>query len=284
LITSVGSAEPGAFFVILFFRGPMAFNCHAYAAPGTVEPLKERVSFLGHSASWSLIAGAGQSRLEQAESALGQPLERAVWAVENENDSKAASSTMGGPDDITAILQRIGHDRSARDALFRLVEAELRKIAEAYMRSERADHTLQVTALLDDAFLKLIGDGTNLNWESRTHFYRAAAKAMRHILIDHERSKRAAKRPPRNRKLSPDVLVDIVTDPADIDLLALNEAIEKLTRLDPRQGDVVELHHFGGYTLEQVAPMLEISTAAAKGEWTAAKAWLHRELDREDHT
>jgi RNA polymerase sigma-70 factor (ECF subfamily) len=193
---------------------------------------------------------------------------------------------MSRPDDITTVLQKVNHDeQGARDALIRLVETELREIAEAYMRRERPDHTLQATVLVDDAFLKLLGDGSNLNWESRTHFYRAAAKAMRHILIDHERGKRAAKRPPRNQKLSPDVLVDVVADSPRIELLALNEAIEKLGRLDRRQCEVVELHHFAGYTLEQAATILGISLGTAKGEWTAAKAWLHREMTRDgSHT
>jgi RNA polymerase sigma factor (TIGR02999 family) len=186
------------------------------------------------------------------------------------------------PEDITTVLQRVNRDeQGANDALIHLVETELRRIAEAYMRRERPDHTLQATVLVDDAFLKLLGDGADFNWESRTHFYRAAAKAMRHILIDHERGKRAAKRPPRNRRLTPDVLADVVADPPRIDLLALNDAIEKLAGLDPRQCNVVELHHFGGYSLEQTASLLGISLGTAKGEWTAAKAWLHRELTRQ---
>ncbi|MBI3861071.1 MAG: RNA polymerase subunit sigma-70 [Planctomycetia bacterium] len=191
---------------------------------------------------------------------------------------------MSQSDDITTVLERINRDeQGARDALIPLVEIELRAIAEAYMRRERVDHTLQATALMDDAFLKLLGDGANLTWESRTHFFRAAAKAMRHILIDHERGRRSAKRPPGRKRLSPDVLVDAVAAAPQVDLLALNEAIENLALLDPRQAEVVDLHHFGGYTLDETARMLGISLGAAKGEWAAAKAWLHRELSSGHH-
>ena len=188
---------------------------------------------------------------------------------------------MSQSDDITAVLQRINRDeQGARETLIRLVESELRVIAEGYMRRERPDHTLQATVLVDDAFLKLFGEGANLNWDNRTHFYRAAAKAMRHILIDHARQKKAAKRPPPDRRVSPDALADAAADAPATDLLALNEAVEKLARLDSRQCHVVELHHFGGYTLNETARILGISLTTAKEEWTAAKAWLHRELSR----
>ena len=193
----------------------------------------------------------------------------------------SSSSLMSETNDITAVLQRINRgEPGARESLLRLVESELHLIAERYMRRERPDHTLEATVLVDDAFLRLFGEGANLTWENRTHFYRAAAKAMRQLLIDHARHKKAAKRPPPDRKLSPEALSYVAADAPETDWLALHEALEKLAGLDARQCQVVELHYFSGHTMNETARVLGISLTTAKEEWTAAKAWLHRELSR----
>jgi len=192
---------------------------------------------------------------------------------------------MSQSEDVTALLERIKRrEPDAREALVRVVENRLRHIAQSYLRRERPDHTLQATVLVDDACLQLLGDAAKLDWENRAHFYRAAARAMRHILIDHERGKQAAKRPPRRLRQPLEGEPVAALGPAPIDVLALHEALEKLAKLDPRQSEVVELHHFGGYTLEETARMLDVSLSTAKAEWTFAKAWLHRELSQGDTT
>lgn len=183
---------------------------------------------------------------------------------------------------VTALLAKVSSgDRGAKEELFRLVEGELRTIAEKYMRQERLGHTLQTTVLVDDAFVQLVEDGQELNWESRTHFFRTAAKAMRHILVDYQRKRLAEKRGGEQQQPREDV-ERLGEQPVSDDVLALDEALTKLAQLDARQSDIVELHHFGGYTLGQTADVLGVSRSTVKGQWRAAKAWLHRELIRGD--
>lgn len=193
---------------------------------------------------------------------------------------------MSKPSDITILLERVaGGDGEAIEALVRLVEHELHKIADGYMRRERADHTLQATVLVDEACIQLFGENANLDWESRTHFYRAAAKAMRHLLIDYERRRRASRRPPPEARQTLEALANAAGRESHAELISLNEALERLAQLDPRQCEVVELHHFGGFSIAETAKILGISPSTVKGEWATAKAWLHRELSCGDrHT
>ena len=181
--------------------------------------------------------------------------------------------------EITVLLQKAAAgDQAAEGRLFALVETELRAIAMKSMRDERIDHTLQGTVIIDDAFLRLVGKDAGIDWQNRRHFYCAAARAMRRILIDHERSRRAKRR-------GGGIPLRVVEDPdefgveqSQVDLLALDEALTKLADVSPRQSEIVELHHFGGYSLEEAGKILEISRTTAKSDWRIAKAWLYREL------
>lgn len=171
---------------------------------------------------------------------------------------------------------------NARNDLFRAVEDQLRVIAERSMRRERPDHTLQAAVLIDDAFMQLLEYGQHQNWESRTQFYRAAAHAMRRLLVDHERRRRAKKRGGDYQRVQVDV-EQLGVDSPRLDLLALDEALTTLQTLDPRQSEIVELHHFGGRTMEETARIVGLSASMVKKEWAAAKAWLYRELQRGEH-
>jgi RNA polymerase sigma factor (TIGR02999 family) len=179
--------------------------------------------------------------------------------------------------EVTQLLhQWTGGKREALDQLFPLVHAELRRLAASYMRRERPDHTLQPTALVNEAFLKLV-DQRAVRWQNRAHFFGIAAQAMRRILVDSARAHAADKRGSGELLLP----LDEALAPAEmrsIDLLALDEALTRLADLDPQQCRVVELRFFGGLTLEETAEALRISPATVGREWTLAKAWLYAEL------
>jgi RNA polymerase sigma factor (TIGR02999 family) len=179
--------------------------------------------------------------------------------------------------DVTGLLRRWREDGgSPDDRLIRAVEGELRRIAAGYMRRERADHTLQPTALVNEAYLRLVeGD---VEWESRAHFYRIAARVMRQILVDYARKHRAAKRGAGRRVNSS---ISKVADPAggvDIDVLALHLALEDFTKLEPRQAEIVELRYFGGLKEEEVAKVMHLSPATIRREVAIAKCWLGQRM------
>jgi RNA polymerase sigma factor (TIGR02999 family) len=166
----------------------------------------------------------------------------------------------------------------ASELLIPLVYAELHDLASHFMRSERAQHTLQPTALVHDAYLRLV-DQRNSTWQGRAHFYGVAAQAMRRILVDHARRKRATKREGGQRvTLADDVSVETAAE-RSIDLIALDDALEKLAAIDGRYAKVVELRFFAGLEVEEVAEALQVSPATVKRDWTFAKAFLQRELD-----
>ncbi|MGH9841284.1 MAG: sigma-70 family RNA polymerase sigma factor [Blastocatellia bacterium] len=169
-------------------------------------------------------------------------------------------------------------DREALEELTPLVYEELKKIAEGYLRRERADHTLQPTALAHEAYIKLI-DQQHVRWQNRAHFYGIAAQAMRRILVDHARARLAGKRGSGGAVVSLDEAVDISDERAS-QLLALDEALKTLAELDPQNSRVVELKYFGGMTLEETAEVLGISRATVIREWKMAKAWLYGELNQ----
>lgn len=185
----------------------------------------------------------------------------------------------GSLNTITLLLTQAREgDAKSKERLFHLVRDELHAIAEKQMRGERADHSLQATVLIDDAFLRLVSGDADISWQNRKHFYRTAANAMRQMLIDHERQRRAQRRgggEHRRIAVDPDMLGD---RNLQFDILALDEALTKLAEIDPRQSEIVELHHFGGCSLKETADLLGISLTTAKAEWKTAKAWLHREL------
>jgi RNA polymerase sigma factor (TIGR02999 family) len=162
------------------------------------------------------------------------------------------------------------------DELFPLVYAELRRIAAREMRREKPGRTLQTTALVHEAYLRLLKDAS-LSFENRAHFLGIAAHAMREILIEHARARSARKRGGGAVRLTLDDLVAPVPSPS-IDVLALDEALQRLARLDERHARVVELRYFGGLSVEETAVALELSPATVKRAWTVARAWLFREL------
>jgi len=189
------------------------------------------------------------------------------------------TSDSNPPEDVTRLLLawREG-DENALARLIPVVYDELRRLAASYMRRERPDHTLQPTALLNEAYLRLI-DQTRVAWQGRAHFFGIAARMMRRILMDHARQHKAAKRGSGGRKLPLD---EALEEPMrqDLDLLALDEALTRLEELDPRQSRVVELRFFAGLEVTEVAEVLAVSPATVKREWAVARVWLHREISR----
>jgi RNA polymerase sigma factor (TIGR02999 family) len=167
-------------------------------------------------------------------------------------------------------------DKAAFERLMPLVYAELRRLAASYLRRQRSDHTLQPTALVHEAYLRLV-DEKNIKWQNRAHFYGMAAQMMRSILIDYARNRAAMKRGGGARKLSLSV-ADRLADAPDLDLVALDDALKTLAAIDPRQGRIVELRFFGGLGIEDTAEVLQVSPATVKREWRMAKAWLYQEI------
>ena len=169
-----------------------------------------------------------------------------------------------------------GHARTAVE-LMPLVYDELRRLANNYLRREAAGHTLQPTALVNEAYLKLVGQKTN--WQNRAHFFAISAKLMRRILVDHARQRQAAKRGgSEQQRISITSAETIMKQPA-IDLLALNEALDELAQMDMQQGRIVELKFFGGLSIEETAEVLGISHATVERDWKMARAWLRRQLE-----
>ena len=182
--------------------------------------------------------------------------------------------------DVTHLLQAwSAGNRDALDELMPVVYAELHRLASARLRGERTDHTLQATALVNEAYMRLV-DQTRVRWQNRAHFFGTAAGLMRRILIDHARERRAAKRGGGATRVELDEALG-VAEARDIDVLALDTALQRLERLDTRQCRLVVLRFFGGLTIDEVAEVSELSPATVKREWATAKLWLRRELDGE---
>jgi RNA polymerase sigma factor (TIGR02999 family) len=180
---------------------------------------------------------------------------------------------------INRLLAEWGRgDERARDALMPVVYDELRRIARRHLWNERQDHTLQSAALVNEAYLRLARQKTP-QWQNRAHFFGVAAQLMRQILVDHARNRLAAKRGAGATKLTLDPEV-AQSAKADVDVLALDVALEKLTALDAQQGRLVEMRFFAGLSIEETATVLDVSPATVKREWVTARAWLKRELKR----
>jgi len=179
---------------------------------------------------------------------------------------------------ITQMLREWSDgSQEALDNLLPLVYDELHRQASRFLRKERQGHTLQTTALINEAYLKLI-DQRNVNWESRTHFFAIAAQAMRRILVDYARTTHRKKRGGDDLKLPLEEALTIAAEEKSVDLIALDEALNKLAERDEQQARVVELRYFSGLSLEETAEALHISRATAARDWSMAKAWLFREL------
>ena len=187
---------------------------------------------------------------------------------------------MASSQDVTALLGDWGRgDRTALNQLLPLVYAELRRVAARQLRNERADHTLQPTALVHEAYIKLV-DQRHVDWQNRAHFFGVAAQVMRRILVDHARRHSASKRGDGVRCVSIDEARDVAASD-EIPILALDHALDRLEKVDAELAKIVELRAFGGLTIEEAAHVLGVSPSTAKRDWRTAKAWLTRELGSE---
>jgi RNA polymerase sigma factor (TIGR02999 family) len=179
------------------------------------------------------------------------------------------------PKDVTRLLERwSGGDRDALDELTPLVYQELRKIARRQMMKERAEHTLESTALVHEAYLRLV-DQKGSKWQNRAHFFAVASEMARRILVDHAKARNAKKRG------GPKVSLDDSPEPfvqQDADVIAINDALDELAKLDPRQAKIVELRYFAGLTIEETAEVIGVSTPTVKRDWLVARAFLQRAL------
>ncbi|MFG0282805.1 MAG: sigma-70 family RNA polymerase sigma factor [Phycisphaerales bacterium JB039] len=184
-------------------------------------------------------------------------------------------------DEVTRILQQIDQRAGAAEELLPLVYDHLRAIAQRRMREERASHTLQATALVHEAFLKLVGGSDGPSWESRAHFFRVAAEAMRRILIDHARKRKSAKRGGGAAPI-PISVVDLAAEHDPAQILALNEALESLEQEDARAAEVVKLRFFAGLSVEETAEAMGISERTCMREWAFARARLFQLLGTPD--
>ena len=181
------------------------------------------------------------------------------------------------PNDITQLLVDWGKgNKKALDGVMPLVYDELHRIASRYLRRERVGHTLQTTALINEAYLRIV-DQNRVNWQSRAHFFGVAAQMMRRILVDHARSHLYAKRGGGAQKLTLDEAIATPQE-RDLDLVALDDALTTLAQVDPQQSRIIELRFFGGLTIEETAEVLGISPATVKRDWNMAKAWLFGEI------
>jgi RNA polymerase sigma-70 factor (ECF subfamily) len=180
---------------------------------------------------------------------------------------------------ITGLLSELSRgNREVEARLIPQIYDELRRVAGHYMRQERVNHTLQPTALVHEAYARLVQQPA-IPWQNRAHFFAAASRLMRNILVDHARARRADKRGGMQQQVTLDEAI-LPSHNQSIDVLALHEALEQLTTLDARQGRVVELHFFGGLSFEEIALVLGVSERTVKREWTMARAWLKGALSR----
>ncbi|MEO8521018.1 MAG: sigma-70 family RNA polymerase sigma factor [Acidobacteriota bacterium] len=178
--------------------------------------------------------------------------------------------------EISQILEGwANRDAAARDQLVSLIYDELHRLAHHYMRGERPGHTLQTTALVHEAYLRLV-DVDRIQWRDRAHFFAMAATTMRRILVDHARGQARDKR--GGGVVITQLEADVAAPEADVDVVALDAALERLSAIDAQQAKVVEFRYFAGMTIDETAAALEVSSGTVKRDWTVAKAWLYREL------
>ncbi len=183
-----------------------------------------------------------------------------------------------GGESTGRLLRRIdGGDDEAAEELFAVLYEDLRRAAGRWMGDERTAHTLQPTALVHEAFVRLVDSGPSADWESRRHFFRVAARAMRNVLVDHARARKAQKRGGELERHGLDQVLEGFREER-IDLLELDEAVERLARMDEKLARIVELRFFGGLTVEEVAPILGVSTPTVQRGWRLARMWLRKEL------
>ncbi|HSS22064.1 MAG TPA: sigma-70 family RNA polymerase sigma factor [Pyrinomonadaceae bacterium] len=193
--------------------------------------------------------------------------------------------TTATADNLTTLLVewREG-DKTALDRLTPLVYDEIRRIAHRYVQREREGHTLQTTALVNEAYLRLAGS-QHVDWQNRAHFFAVTAQVMRRILIDHARRRRYVKHGGETQRVAFETVsreVVLMSQPRAAELLALDEALDQLAKLDPRKSEVVQLRYFGGLSLEETADVLRVSLMTVRRDWRAAKAWLYRRVKSDE--
>jgi len=187
------------------------------------------------------------------------------------------------PQEITQLLMNWSQgDKAALDQLVALVYPELRRLARRHMAREDPAHTLQTSAMINEAYLKLV-DQKSVQWQSRAHFFAVAAQVMRHILVDHARTRNYAKRGGGAPKLPLDEAAAL-TEQRAAQLIALDDALNDLSALDGRKSQIIELRFFGGLSLEETAEVMKISPSTVQREWRAAKAWLHHAMSKTDES
>lgn len=188
------------------------------------------------------------------------------------------------PDNLTGLLIEWGQgNQAALERLTPLVYDEIRRIAHRYVQHERAGQTLQTTALVNEAYLRLAGS-SNIDWQNRAHFFAVTAQVMRRILIDQARKRNYVKHGGEAQRVGFEAAsreTALMSQPRAAELLALDESLAELARLDPRKGQVVELRYFGGLSIEEVAEVLEVSPMTVRRDWRAAKAWLYKAVNGE---
>ncbi len=188
-------------------------------------------------------------------------------------------STASPPEVTRLLVELTDGNRAVLDELLPLIYDELRRLASGYLRRERSDHTLQATALVHEAYMRMV-DQSRVRWQNRAHFFGVAAQMMRRILVDHARRHAAEKRGSGGEKVMLDAISELSVAP-DKDMVALDDALTRLAEFDPQQARVVEMKYFGGLTVEEIAEVINVSPATVKREWATAKAWLYRELTNE---
>jgi RNA polymerase sigma-70 factor, ECF subfamily len=188
-------------------------------------------------------------------------------------------TTLSNPNVTELLLEWQQGDAEALDRLTPLVYDELRRIAHRYVQRERNGQTLETTALVNEAYLRFVG-GQKIDWQNRAHFFAVTAQVMRHILIDHARGRRYMKRGGQVQQVSFEE-ASMMTEVRAAELVALDEALNELSKLDPRKSRVVELRYFGGLSLEETAGVLEVSVMTVRRDWRAAKAWLYKAVKRQ---
>lgn len=187
---------------------------------------------------------------------------------------------MGSEQEISELLALCSKgNSSAMEEVFPLVICELRRMAHAHMRKEGGGHTLQTTALINEAYLKLI-EQKNVDWQSRSHFFAVASKVMRHILLDYAKSRLRVKRGGGAIHVEFDDAVNVSVEKST-ELVALDDALDRLSEIDPLKSKIVEMRHFGGMTVEETAEVLEVAPITVMRHWNLAKAWLRREITSE---
>ena len=184
-------------------------------------------------------------------------------------------------EEVTGLLSDWSHgDQAALEKLTPLIYEELHRLAHHYMSRERSNHTLQTTALVNEAYLRLV-DQKSAHWQNRAHFFALAAQVMRHILVDYARKRRYAKRGGASRQVTLDEAA-IVSQQRGAELVALDEALKSLEAIDPRKSRVVELRFFGGLNFEEIAGVLKVSPITVRRDWRSAKAWLYQAVTRDE--